>query len=133
VAKPNGTVKRKIILKSAGCGLIAELDTSPAGLGSQEAERRLGLYGPNDVTADQRRPAWVRFFRRFRNPLVMILLVASAISAATGDVASLVIVVAIVVLSGVTDFFQELRAQNAVEALRKQVAISAQAIRTARK
>jgi Mg2+-importing ATPase len=110
-------------------GLIADLDTSPEGLASQEAERRLVLYGPNDVTADKHRSAWVRFLGRFRNPLVMILLVASAISAATGDVASFAIVVAIVVLSVVMDFVQELRAQNAVDALRKQVALRARAIR----
>lgn len=110
-------------------GLLAELDTSPEGLASQEAERRLVLYGPNDATAEKRMPPWVRFLARFRNPLVIILLVASAVSAATGDVASFVIVVAIVVLSVVMDFVQEARAQNAVDALREQVALRAQVMR----
>ncbi len=112
--------------------LIVELDTSPEGISSQEAERRLVLYGPNDVTADKRKPSWVRFLQRFRNPLVIILLVASAISAATGDVASFAIVVVIVMLSVVMDFIQETRAQNAVDALRRQVALRAQTIRDGR-
>ncbi len=84
------------------------------------------------MTADKHRSAWVRFLGRFRNPLVMILLVASAISAATGDVASFVIVVTIVALSVVMDFVQELRAQSAIDALQKQVALHARAIRDGR-
>ena len=46
--------------------LTVELDARPEGLSSQEAEHRLVLYGPNDVTADKRKPAWVRFLGRFR-------------------------------------------------------------------
>ena len=63
--------------------------------------------------------------RRFRNPLVIILLVASALSAANGDVASFVIIIFIVTLSITMDFVQEARAQNAVEALRRSVAVQA--------
>ena len=59
------------------------------------------------------------------NPLVIILLVASGLSAATGDVASFVIVLTIVTISMALDFVQEVRAQNAVEALRRSVAVNA--------
>jgi Mg2+-importing ATPase len=58
------------------------------------------------------------FFPASANPLVIILLVASGLSAATGDVASFLIVVTIVTISMTIDFVQEVRAQNAVEALR---------------
>jgi Mg2+-importing ATPase len=67
----------------------------------------------------------LQFLRRFRNPLIVILLIASALSAATGDVASFVIITAIVLLSIIFDFVQEVRAQNAVEALRRSVAVQA--------
>jgi Mg2+-importing ATPase len=109
--------------------LMAELEASSAGLSSQEAERRILRYGPNDAAAEKRKSGWVRFLRRFSNPLVIILLLASALSAATGDVASFVIVVVIVVLSVVLDFVQESRAQNAVDALREQVALRTQVLR----
>ena len=74
----------------------------------------------------------MRFLGRFRNPLVIILLLASALSAATGDVASFIIVFVIVLLSVVMDFVQESRAQNAVDALQEQVALRAQVLRDAR-
>ena len=73
----------------------------------------------------KRSPLWLQFLARFRNPLVIILLVASGLSAATGDVASFLIVVTIVTMSMTLDFVQEVRAQNAVEALRRSVAVQA--------
>jgi len=105
--------------------LLARLATSPAGLGTTEASARLALYGANNAATVKRSPLWLQFLARFRSPLVIILLVASALSAATGDVASFFIVVSIVTLSMTLDFVQEVRAQNAVEALRRSVAVQA--------
>jgi Mg2+-importing ATPase len=95
------------------------------GLSSLEAAGRLVKYGANDAAAAKRAPAWLRFAQRFSNPLVIILLVASGLSAATGDVASFVIISGIVLLSVLLDFVQESRAESAVEALRAQVALKA--------
>ncbi|GAB2177732.1 magnesium-translocating P-type ATPase [Dongia sp. agr-C8] len=105
--------------------LLAELGTTPAGLGNEEARRRLLQFGPNDAAAERRRPFWLRLIGRLANPLVVMLLVASALSAAAGDVASFVIVAVIVLFSMLLDFFQESRAANAVETLRRSVAVSA--------
>jgi P-type Mg2+ transporter len=105
--------------------LFAELASSNDGLASREAQLRLLRYGSNDATAPKRASAWLRFIRRFANPLVLVLLLASALSAATGDVASFIIVVAIVLLSVLLDFVQESRAQSSVDALREQVALRA--------
>src|SRR5271165_2256377 len=105
--------------------LLAELASSSDGLTSHEAKLRLLRYGSNDATAPKRAPAWLRFIRRFANPLILVLLLASGLSAATGDVASFIIVVAIVLLSVLLDFVQESRAQSAVDALREQVALRA--------
>ena len=66
---------------------------------------------------------YLQFLARFANPLIIILLLASALSAATGDVASFVIIAAIVLLSISLDFVQEMRAQDAVAALRRSVAV----------
>jgi len=59
--------------------------------------------------------------------------VASALSAATGEVASFVIVTVIVLVSLTLDFVQEVRAQNAVEALRRSVAVRASVRRRRRR
>ncbi|SEE16631.1 Mg2+-importing ATPase [Rhizobiales bacterium GAS188] len=95
------------------------------GLDTARVQSRLTVYGPNDAATVKRSPLWRQFLSRFRNPLVIILLVASGLSAATGDAASFFIVVTIVTISMTLDFVQEVRAQNAVEALRRSVAVQA--------
>ena len=105
--------------------LLARLAATPAGLSAAEARARLATYGPNDAATVKRSPLWLQFLARFRSPLVIILLVASALSAATGDVASFLIIASIVTLSITLDFVQEVRAQNAVDALRRSVAVQA--------
>ncbi len=105
--------------------ILGRLATTPAGLNTAEAQSRLITYGPNDTANVKRSPLWLQFLARFRSPLVIILLVASALSAATGDIASFAIVASIVTISMTLDFVQEVRAQNAVEALRRSVAVQA--------
>jgi Mg2+-importing ATPase len=112
--------------------LLTELGAAATGLTTSEAERRLSVYGPNDATSVKRPDTLSRLMGRIRNPLVIVLLAASALSAATGDVASFIIVVTIVVLSVAMDFVQEQRAQNAIDTLREKVALCAQVMRDGR-
>jgi P-type Mg2+ transporter len=109
--------------------LLMELGTTPNGLTSHDAQLRLLRYGPNDAPASKRSPAWARFLSRFTNPLVVILLFASVLSALTGDLASFVIVATIIAASVVMDFLQEQRAQDAVDSLREKVALRVQTLR----
>jgi len=109
--------------------LFDQLGGGTNGLSSGEASARLLKYGTNRIAAPDHTPAWLRFGARFTNPLVIILLVASGLSAVTGDVPSFVIITSIVLLSVLLDFVQESRAQNAVDALRAQVALRAAVLR----
>ncbi|PNG25144.1 magnesium-translocating P-type ATPase [Methylocella silvestris] len=113
------------IWKAPTAQLLVRLSTTPAGLSAAEAQARLAAFGPNNAAAVKRSPLWLQFLSRFRNPLVIILLAASGLSAATGDIVSFAIVGAIVMLSMTLDFIQEVRAQDAVEALRRSVAVKA--------
>ena len=61
----------------------AERATDAAGLSSIEARARLAEFGPNLFRDHQEQPLWLQFLSRFKNPLVILLLVASAISALT--------------------------------------------------
>ncbi len=106
-------------------GLLDRLAVTAAGLDTAAARSRLRQFGPNDAAAEKRSPLLLQFLSRFRNPLIIILLMASALSAATGDLASFVIITTIVLLSISFDFVQESRAQNAVAALRRSVAVRA--------
>ncbi len=109
--------------------LLAALRTTREGLSDLQAKRRLARYGPNDALLRRRTPLWRQVIDRFSNPLVLILLFASALSAWTGDVASFAIIVVIILLSVVLDLVQQRRAENTIDALRRSVGLKAQVLR----
>jgi len=123
LALANGELGPEEIWKEPAERVLIRVAATPAGLTAAQVRSRLASHGPNDAATVKRSPLWLQFLARFRNPLVLILLVASGLSAATGDVASFIIVVTIVTISMTLDFVQEVRAQNAVEALRRSVAV----------
>jgi len=112
--------------------LLVLLQATPAGLTSAEAKQRLRLHGPNSLTAESRFAPLIAFLRFFANPLVLILLAASAISIALGDPVGGSIIIAIVLLSVVVNFYVEFQARHAVEDIRKQVATTAAVVRDGR-
>ncbi|MEI7996784.1 MAG: cation-transporting P-type ATPase [Methylococcaceae bacterium] len=77
----------------------AGLATDEAGLTSAEASSRLSKFGPNLFRDHQEQSLILQFLSRFKNPLVILLLVASAISAFTGQTANCVIITVMVLLS----------------------------------
>ena len=105
--------------------LLKQLAATENGLSSSEAAARLVKYGSNAAAAAKRTPVWLGVARRFGNPLVIILLFASGLSAITGDAASFLIIAGIVLLLVLLDFVQESRAQSAVDALQAKVALRA--------
>ncbi|MBP2233238.1 magnesium-transporting ATPase (P-type) [Azospirillum agricola] len=112
--------------------LLAELGGTGDGLDDADAQARLALCGANDLSAARRRPLWLQFLDRLRNPLLVILLLASGFSAMAGDLYSFAIVVVIVLASVGLDFVQELRANTAIEDLRRSVALRARVLRDGR-
>jgi Mg2+-importing ATPase len=109
--------------------LLDLLEATPAGLTSAEAKQRLRLHGPNSLVGESRFAALIGFLRFFANPLVLILLAASAISIALRDPVGGTIIIAIVLLSVVVNFYVEFQARHAVEDIRKQVATTAAVLR----
>ncbi len=109
--------------------LLRSLHSSEAGLSAADAAAILKTVGPNRTAAAKPKTLLADFLDRFSNPLVLILLFAAAVSAFTGDVASFVIIAVIVLMSVILDVTQERQAQNAADSLRKQVALSAKALR----
>ncbi|MFO0904871.1 MAG: magnesium-translocating P-type ATPase [Pirellulales bacterium] len=104
----------------------AALSTSlTVGLTSVEARRRYERDGPNEPAPHRRRSLVVQLAGLFANPLVVILLVASAVSAVLHDVASAAIIGVIVLLSVALNFVQSFRSHRAAERLREQASITA--------
>ena len=108
---------------------LQQLDATADGLSAPKVLERRERFGVNDPAAERPPPAWRRLAGRFANPLVIMLLVASLIAGATGDLVSFLIIVSIVTLSVAIDFVQENRARDAIDALRRTVAVTATTLR----
>jgi P-type Ca2+ transporter type 2C len=117
--------------------VVAKLDSdSRHGLSGQEASARLERYGPNELESEKPVPAWRRFLAQFQDVLIILLLVATAISVglwayerdATLPYEGLTIF-AIVLLNGILGYVQEARAERAVAALRAMSANEATVMR----
>jgi Mg2+-importing ATPase len=108
--------------------VLARLNTSPGGLSDDEAGRRLAQFGPNEVS--RKRPSTViQFLAHFKNPLVIILLIAAAISVFVGEITSAAIIIFIILASVCLDFYQEYRAGNAVELLKQKITTTSTVVR----
>src|SRR5215475_4385010 len=109
--------------------LLGRLATTRNGLNAAEVELRRQRYGPNTLEGGRRLSLPIKFFSRFRNPLVLILLAAATISALTGDITAFAIISTIVLVSAVLDTTQEYRAEQAAEHLKVAVALKEQVLR----
>ncbi|MEI7430962.1 MAG: magnesium-translocating P-type ATPase [Betaproteobacteria bacterium] len=94
-----------------------------------EAKTRLARFGPNLFRESNEKSLLAQFLTRFKNPLVIILLVASGVSAFTGEITNFIIISCIVLLSVTLDFVQEYRANAAAEKLRQSVSLRANVLR----
>jgi Mg2+-importing ATPase len=99
------------------------------GLTSEQARSRLKEVGPNDPAPVHRTTALTHLLRSFANPLIVILLVASGISAAVGELLNAAIIFVMVLLGIIINFVQTYHSQRAVEGLRKSVAPTATVLR----
>ena len=108
----------------------AQLETSVTrGLSRAEAARRLLEHGPNELAAAQRQSPWALLLEQFTNVLILILLVAVALSIVLGHATEATVIAVIVVFAAVLGFVQEYRAERAIEALGRMAAPTATVVR----
>jgi P-type Ca2+ transporter type 2C len=108
------------------------LKSTPSGLTNPEAARRLAEFGPNELQAAGRVSPWAILLEQFKNVLIIILLLATALSAFLGHGVEAIAITVIVLFAVVLGFVQEYRAERAIEALRKMAAPEATVIREGR-
>ena len=106
------------------------------GLSEAEARRRLLRFGANEMTVERPTPAWRKFLAQFQDVLVILLLIATVISAGswfyqreTALPYEAVAIAAIVLLNAIMGYVQDARAETAVAALRQMAAARARVIR----
>ena len=111
---------------------LARLESGPRGLSSGEAANRLEEFGPNELQARGRVSPWSILAEQFKNVLIIILLLATALSAFLGHGLEAIAITVIVLFAVVLGFIQEFRAERAIEALREMAAPHATVIRDGR-
>ncbi len=109
--------------------VFKELKTNENGLKASEASLRLSEYGPNKIKSRKRRTSLIIFLEQFKSFLVILLLVATAISIALGLLTDAMVIGAILILNAVLGFYQEYKAEKAIEALKKLIVTKVLVIR----
>jgi len=100
-----------------------------AGLSQAEVGKRLKQYGENKLKG-KKRVGWLKVFLwQFRSPLIYILVIASGVTLALGDVIDAAVIGAAVVLNTILGFYQELKAERSLEALSKMLTPKTKVIR----
>lgn len=99
------------------------------GLSSEEARRRLESHGPN-LLKIEKKASWVRrLASQFKSPVVVVLLVATVVSALLGEITDTIAIAAIVIINAIIGFMQEAKAESAVEALKQLAAPKSRVVR----
>ena len=102
-----------------------EKTPSLEGLSSWEASRLLKKYGFNAISGKKEKSRLVEFLLKFRNPLVFLLVFASIVSIFLGQIVSAVMIMIMIFLSTVLDFFNTYKSEKAVEKLKNRVRVTA--------
>ena len=108
---------------------LIELNVASKGLTSQQAQERLTKYGPNELKKEKGKSPLKLLFGQFTDILMIILLIATALSLLVGEATDAIIILAIVIASATLGFTQEYRSEKAVEALKKMTSPTASVLR----
>ena len=115
--------------------VLQELGVTAAGLSTQEAQARLEKYGPNKLKEAPKPTLVQRFLAQLKDPMLIILMIAAAVSALTGmlsgenEWAEVIIIIAVVLLNAILGVIQESKAEAAIEALQTMTAATCKVLR----
>ncbi len=114
--------------------VLAELGTSVHGLSGKEAAERLARYGQNKLKEAHKITVFQRFLQQIKDPMLLILLAAAAVSAVTNAIsgesfAEVFIILVVVLLNAILGVIQESKAEAAIEALQTMTAAKCKVMR----
>lgn len=104
---------------------LVSLETKLEGLSEEEANLRLQKYGINKLPSPPQRSLLLRFLVHFHNILIYVLIGAASITALLGHVVDTFVIIAVVIINAVIGFYQEGKAEKAMDAIRQMLALSA--------
>jgi H+-transporting ATPase len=114
--------------KSSFEELFNKLSSNKKGLSSSEAQKRLQEYGPNEISEKKVNPI-IKFLRYFWGPIPWLIEIAIIISAIIQRLEDLIIISTLLALNAVIGFWQEHKADNAIELLKEKLALKARVLR----
>ncbi len=114
--------------------ILTELESSASGLSEEQAEERLERYGENKLAEANKTTVLQRFFQQLKDPMLLILLTAAAVSAVTNALSGesfteVFIILVVVLLNAVLGVIQESKAEAAIEALQSMTAAKCKVLR----
>lgn len=109
--------------------VLKQLSTSPEGLNTEDAEKRLHSVGPNRLPEPEKDGLLKRFFKHFHDLLIYILIVSAMVTAALGHWIDTGVILAVVLINAIIGFIQEGKAEKALDGIRKMLSLHAHALR----
>ncbi len=113
--------------------LFKILETKESGLSTKEAIKRSRSYGYNEIFKQKKTSPIIKFLSYFKDPLVLILIVAAVLSGATGEIKNSVIITSMVLLSVILNFYQEHKSGKAADEISKKLSVKAIILRDGEK
>ena len=114
--------------KASVAELLQRLSSSENGLSAAEASRRLEEYGPNEITEKRVNPLR-KFLTYFWSPIAWMIEIAIVLSAVIQHYEDFFIILALLLMNAVVGFWQENKAENAIELLKQKLAVTARVLR----
>ncbi|MFA6105666.1 MAG: magnesium-translocating P-type ATPase [Patescibacteria group bacterium] len=99
------------------------------GLSEKEAKIALFRFGKNQLVQKKKISAWVRYLRYFKNPLIIILVVCAVLSTLFGESRSATLIVAMILLSTLLNYYQEQKSGSEAEKLQEKISLIASVVR----
>jgi Ca2+-transporting ATPase len=109
--------------------IMKELDTPIDGLSSVNADRLFLKYGSNELIEKKKKSPFMMFLDQFKDFMILVLIAAAVVAGVIGEPSDTIAIIVIVILNAVIGFFQEYRAEKAMELLRRMSAPSALVMR----
>jgi HAD ATPase, P-type, family IC len=117
--------------------VLTHLESAQEGLSAREADARLAKHGPNKLAEAKKETLLQRFFAQLKDPMIIILLAAAAVSGITAaysgeSFADVFIILIVVLINAVLGVYQESKAEKAIEALQAMTAATSKVLRDGR-
>ncbi len=108
--------------------LMKTLSTSPTGLSSEDASKRLEVFGPNEILEKKKNP-FLKFLSYFWGPIPWMIEAAAILSAVIQHWEDFIVILAMLIINAVVGFWQEKKADDTIELLKQKLASQAKVLR----